>query len=155
MQKEILFKITVAGDGGVGKTTLLHYYINGEFLENASMTIGVEFFDKELIINNKTYKVMFWDVGGQERFRDLHQAYVGGSMGAIYMFDLSRISTLNSIDRWLEMLRSASGDIPILLVGSKYDLNITKAKKRLPSLRRSISSPSKGMFFCAMFSRFG
>ncbi len=57
------FKIVVAGDGGVGKTTLLHRYVNGEFLEETSMTLGLDIFNKEVEISGKSYKVLFWDVG--------------------------------------------------------------------------------------------
>ena len=49
MNSNILFKITIAGDGRVGKTTLLNYYVNGVFEKDTSMTIGVQFFQKQLI----------------------------------------------------------------------------------------------------------
>ncbi len=117
-----LFKIVVAGDGGVGKTTLLHRYVNGDFKGDTTMTIGLDIFNKEIEIAGKTYKIVFWDVGGQENFRTLHESLTKGVMGAIYMFDLSQLSTLRSINEWLAILRAHDGNIPILLVGSKYDL---------------------------------
>ncbi len=120
--KQDLFKIVVVGDGGVGKTTLLHRYVHGEYLRNASMTIGVEFFNKRMQVKNKEYRVIFWDVGGQKRFLALHDSYIGGSLGAICMFDMSRIQTLYHIEEWLNIVRRNCGDIPILLVGAKYDL---------------------------------
>jgi Ras-related protein Rab-11B len=122
MESDFLFKITIAGEGGVGKTTLLNYYVNGVFQKDTSMTVGVQFFQKKVELKNQTYNLMFWDVGGQDRFKDLHTSYVGGSMGAILMFDLSRTSTLFQVDDWIKMLREKNEDIPILLVGSKYDL---------------------------------
>ena len=49
-QKSIMFKVLTAGEGGVGKTTLLYRYVKGEFLEDTRMTLGVGFFLKELVV---------------------------------------------------------------------------------------------------------
>ncbi len=38
------------------------------------------------------------------------------------MFDLSRITTLHTFDEWLSIIRTHDKDIPILLIGSKYDV---------------------------------
>ncbi len=115
-------KIVVAGDGGVGKTTMLHRYINRKYLDDTRMTIGLEIFNKDVKVNGSLYQVIFWDVGGQEHFRELHEFLIKGVMGAIFMFDLSRMNTLKSLDEWLAILRAYDKDIPILIVGSKYDL---------------------------------
>ncbi|MCK4781237.1 MAG: hypothetical protein KAT57_13640, partial [Candidatus Lokiarchaeota archaeon] len=65
--KPILLKIITCGEGGVGKTTLLHRYIEGVFLPDALMTIGVQFLLKELEIEGKKILLQIWDFGGQER----------------------------------------------------------------------------------------
>ncbi|MBY8982818.1 MAG: hypothetical protein KGD57_07710, partial [Candidatus Lokiarchaeota archaeon] len=51
--KPIILKVLTAGEGGVGKTTLLRRYVDGIFMADTRMTIGVEFFLKELIIEGK------------------------------------------------------------------------------------------------------
>ncbi|MHA2130550.1 MAG: ADP-ribosylation factor-like protein, partial [Promethearchaeota archaeon] len=61
-----LFKIITAGDGGVGKTTLLYRYVEGRFLESTKMTLGVEFFMKEIHIEDEIINLQVWDFGGQE-----------------------------------------------------------------------------------------
>ena len=43
MTPDLTFKIVFAGEGGVGKTTMLHKYIEGRFLEDTKMTIGVDY----------------------------------------------------------------------------------------------------------------
>ena len=134
MKEETIYKIIVAGDGAVGKTTMLHYYIDGVFKGDTKLTVGVEFFPKKVEIMEKTYNVVFWDVGGQERFREMHRSLTGGAVGAVLMFDLSRLSTLNSIEEWLGILRERDKELPILLVGSKYDLIREMAKESIKEI---------------------
>ena len=57
MVKPTVLKVITAGDGGVGKTTLLYKYIEGKFLADTRMTIGVEFFLKELTIDEDNKKI--------------------------------------------------------------------------------------------------
>jgi len=45
-------KIIVAGEGVVDKTTLLHRYVEGKFIPDTKLTVGVQFFLKEIIIDN-------------------------------------------------------------------------------------------------------
>jgi len=59
-----LLKIITAGDGGVGKTTLLYRYVEGRFLADTKMTLGVEFFIKELNIKGESISLQIWDFGG-------------------------------------------------------------------------------------------
>lgn len=69
MPKKFILKILTAGEGGVGKTTLLHRYVEGMFSADTRMTIGVEFFLKEVNIDSQHCTLQLWDFGGQERFR--------------------------------------------------------------------------------------
>ena len=89
MSRPLVLKILTAGEGGVGKTTLLHKYIKGEFLADTKMTIGVEFFLKEMNVDGFDVILQLWDFGGQERFRFLLESYVTGARGALLMFDLT------------------------------------------------------------------
>ncbi|MHA1105955.1 MAG: Rab family GTPase [Promethearchaeota archaeon] len=117
-----VIKIIITGNGGVGKTTLLHRYIEGKFLVNTYMTIGVEFFIKELDVDGSKVLMQIWDFGGQERFRFLLKNYAKGTKGALFLFDLTRPLSLESIDEWIDICRSEDPTVPILLIGSKADL---------------------------------
>jgi len=117
-----MFKLLTAGEGGVGKTTLLRRYIEGQFITDTKLTVGVEFFVKELELDGNACSLQLWDFGGQERFRFLLKSYVKGAKGAFLMFDLTRIDTLRTIDEWVKILRDSVPDLPILFVGTKLDL---------------------------------
>ena len=122
MVKPTVLKVVTAGDGGVGKTTLLHRYIEGKFLVDTRMTIGVEFFLKELVVDDKPILLQLWDFGGQERFRFLLDRYAIGARGAFLMFDLTRPLTFESIEHWLSIARITDPNMPVLLLGTKMDL---------------------------------
>jgi small GTP-binding protein len=127
-EKVFYKKIITAGDGAVGKTTLLHRYLEGKFLVDTKMTIGVEFFVKEICIEGITYKLQLWDLGGEKQFRFILKDYVSGANGALLMFDLTRVQTLYGIDDWVEIIRQENPNLPILFIGTKLDLmtnNIT------------------------------
>ena len=122
MSRSKVLKTIITGEGGVGKTTLLHRYIEGRFDANTRLTIGVEFFLKEIVIDEDSILLQIWDFGGQERFRLLLSNYVKGAKGALLLFDLTRPLTLNTLHEWVNICRSDDPELPILLVGSKADL---------------------------------
>ena len=122
MPKKFILKILTAGEGGVGKTTLLHRYVEGMFSADTRMTIGVEFFLKEVNIDSQHCTLQLWDFGGQERFRFLLESYVLGAKGALLLFDLTRPMSLEHLDQWVKLVRKSDPDLPILFLGTKNDL---------------------------------
>jgi small GTP-binding protein len=122
MPKKFILKILTAGEGGVGKTTLLHRYVEGKFSAETKMTIGVEFFLKETEIDDKQCTLQLWDFGGQERFRFLLESYVLGAKGALLMFDLTRMMSLENLEQWLNIVRKGDPNLPVLFLGTKVDL---------------------------------
>ncbi len=122
MPQKFILKILTAGEGGVGKTTLLHRYVEGKFSAETKMTIGVEFFLKETEIDSKHCTLQLWDFGGQERFRFLLESYVLGAKGALLMFDLTRLMSLENLQQWINIVRKGDPNLPVLFVGTKLDL---------------------------------
>jgi len=120
--KKFILKLLTAGDGGVGKTTLLHRYVEGKFSAETKMTIGVEFFLKEIQVDGQDCTLQLWDFGGQERFRFLLESYVLGAKGALLMFDLTRPITLENLEQWVSICRKSDPSLPILFLGTKSDL---------------------------------
>jgi small GTP-binding protein len=121
MAKKFVFKCLVAGQGGVGKTTLLTRAVTGNFVANTSMTIGVDFHLLNLDIDGGKVTLQLWDFGGQDRFRFMLESYVAGAKGAMLLYDLTRMRTLDNLDEWITICRKQDPNIPILFVGTKLD----------------------------------
>ena len=122
MQKFYLFKILIGGDASVGKTTLLRRFVDGMFDESTIMTVGVDFFIKQMNFDGMTCALQLWDLGGQEQFRHLMSSYVMGARGALLLIDLTRMPEMSGLLEWINILRMHDIDLPIILVGTKLDL---------------------------------
>ncbi len=112
----------VAGEGGVGKTTLLLKYVNGSFVADTSMTIGIQFHHKITKYHEVDYSLQLWDLGGQDRFRFILPSYTKGARGALLLYDMTRIQTLKTLEEWVIICRTYNKTMPILLCGTKADL---------------------------------
>ncbi len=118
------------GDASVGKTSLTMRYISGYFMEDLKLTIGVDFYSKTTSFKDKKVKLQIWDFGGEERFRFLLSQYSKGANGAFFLFDITNQTSLDHLPDWTQVIREHAGDIPIMLIGSKADLNEFRAVLR-------------------------
>jgi len=126
LSQSSVLKIIVAGDGGVGKTSLIRRYVSGYFDPAESITIGCDFYTKVLSAHNgRQFKLQIWDVGGQEQFRALLPLWSKGSKGAILLFDVGSIESYLHLDEWLSIVLEGgkTENFPIIVVGNKRDLS--------------------------------
>ena len=120
---DLIFKLVLIGDSGVGKTNILSRYISNEFSLASQPTVGVEFGSKIIKKLDKSIKLQIWDTAGQERYKSITNAYYKGSKGAFVVYDISRKTTFENVDKWIDELKeNATEDVHIMLVGNKTDL---------------------------------
>ena len=62
------FKITVIGDGAVGKTSLIKKYTQGAFQKEYISTLGTQFSKYEEVIDGEKVELFLWDIAGQDSF---------------------------------------------------------------------------------------
>ena len=133
MSDDLMFKVCLFGDGGVGKTTLINRYLTGVFKTDSSITIGVDFHVKRIEVNSKKVSLQIWDFAGEERFRFLLPRYVVGASAGIFMYDITRYSSLKNFDEWIEIFKNgynskgANSQLPVIMVGGKLDLHFKRA----------------------------
>jgi small GTP-binding protein len=125
--KEILKKIVLLGDGGVGKTSMIARYVIDKFDDKYIATIGTKVSRKDiqlvypnLIVN---LRMMIWDILGQKEYSKIRSASMTGAHGIIVVGDLSRPETISALnDFWLAESGKIVGDLPTVFVGNKVDL---------------------------------
>jgi small GTP-binding protein len=123
MQHLYVFKVIIIGPGAVGKTSILHRFVENKFSFRYKMTIGADFLSKVILRNGDTIKLQIWDIGGQDRYKFLRQNFFDGANGALIVFDLSRWHTFEELENWLSDLREyANEEIPFAIIGNKVDL---------------------------------
>ena len=94
---DLMFKILILGDSGVGKSSLFLRYTKNEFNADMRSTIGVEFGLKFLKIEDFQLKIQIWDTAGMERYRSLTSAYYKGAKGVIIVYDICRKKSFEDI----------------------------------------------------------
>jgi Ras-related protein Rab-11A len=120
---DLIFKVVLIGDSGVGKSNILTRYLKDEFSLNTKTTVGVEFGTKQIAVDDIKIKAQIWDTAGQERYRSITNAYYKGSKGALLVYDITKRNTFENVDRWLEEFKkNCDPDISIILIGNKCDL---------------------------------
>ena len=120
---DVIYKILLVGDSGVGKTNIMLRYLNKEFNINTKATVGVEFGSKNIIIDKKVIKGQIWDTAGQERYRAITSAYYKGAHGAFVVYDITLKESFEAVDRWINDLRNNTDErLEIILIGNKSDL---------------------------------
>ncbi|CAA0814079.1 Ras-related protein RABA2a [Striga hermonthica] len=125
---DYLFKVVLIGDSGVGKSNLLSRFTRNEFCLESKSTIGVEFATRTLQVEGRTIKAQIWDTAGQERYRAITSAYYRGALGALLVYDVTKPTTFENVNRWLKELRDhADSNIIIMLIGNKTDLKHLRA----------------------------
>ena len=148
---DVLFKVVLVGDAGVGKTNLLAYFsqfddeiqlhsadelaiadengVAASFQAARKPTIGVEFGTKTVVHPDGTrIRAQIWDTAGQERYRAITSSHYRRAAGALLVYDVSQPRTFtNALESWLQELKDASDTDAgvlnsIMLIGNKTDL---------------------------------
>ncbi|XP_056262189.1 ras-related protein Rab-26-like [Pseudoliparis swirei] len=129
---DIVFKVMLVGDSGVGKTCLLVRFKDGAFLAGSFIsTVGIDFRNKVLNIDGVTVKLQIWDTAGQERFRSVTHAYYRDAHALLLLYDVTNKTSFDNIQAWLtEIHEYAQQDVVLMLLGNKADATHEQVIKR-------------------------
>lgn len=118
----VSLKVGMIGDAQIGKTSLMVKYVEGSFDEDYIQTLGVNFMEKAISIRNTEITFSIWDLGGQREFVNMLPLVSNDAVAILFMFDLTRKSTLNSVKEWYRQARGFNKTAIPFLVGTKFDL---------------------------------
>merc|ERR1711977_436022 len=120
---DMLIKLLLIGDSGVGKSCLLCRYSDDVFNSNFITTIGIDFKIRTIELDGAKIKLQIWDTAGQERFRTITQAYYRGAMGILLVYDVTDDKSFNNIRTWMRNIEQhANEQVVKILLGNKCDM---------------------------------
>ena len=76
-------------------------------------------------MDGKIIKAQIWDTAGQEKWNAITSAYYRGALGAMIVYDITKVLSYDKCEWWLRQLRNYNTDpnMVIILVGNKFDLH--------------------------------
>ncbi|KAF9141222.1 septum-promoting GTP-binding protein 1 [Mortierella sp. GBA39] len=152
-KSSVVIKVGMVGDSQIGKTSLMVKYVEGSFDEDYVQTLGVNFMEKTISIRNTEITFSIWDLGGQREFVNMLPLVCNDAVAILFMFDLSRKSTLNSIKEWYRQARGFNKTAIPFLVGTKYDYFSTFSKEEQEEVTKQARKFARAMkaplIFCS------
>ena len=120
---DVKYKIMVLGESRVGKTSLIKRYTKDQFGGVYLTTVGMDFQDKIIEIEDKKIRLQVWDTAGQERFRNVTKSYFQSSHGLLVVYDITDKESFEKINFWMKNIKeNAPENAKLILVGNKCDL---------------------------------
>jgi len=120
---KLTLKVSLLGDSGVGKTSLVSRWITGEFQNDLKPTIGTNHQTKTLTIKEEEIVLFLWDTAGQEKFQSLTPLFVRQSSAVVIVVNSNSAEIGKSVNNWTNLVRKECGNFPpIILAVNKIDL---------------------------------
>ena len=151
---KVAVKVGMVGDSQVGKTSLMVKYVENTFDEDYIQTLGVNFMEKTIAVRGNEITFTIWDLGGQREFISMLPLVCNDAFAILFMFDLSRKSTLVSVREWYRQVRNYNKTAKAILIGTKYDLFQTEfddeTKEEITNKARKFATAMKApLIFCS------
>ena len=121
--KMIQKKICMLGDFSVGKTSLVKRFVSGIYDDAYLSTIGVTLSRKPISLSDSVaVNLIIWDLAGGDEFTGIQANYLIGAAGALLVCDLTRPSTLQTAEKYAEVILTINPNAQLILLGNKADL---------------------------------
>ena len=117
-------KISLIGDSGVGKTSIIDRFTKGIFNEKVQLTVGIGYSQKFLSIKETIVECNLWDSAGTERYRAIGKECYRDAFIVCLVYDITKYETYESLEKyWFPSLQENGEKCVILgIIGNKSDL---------------------------------
>lgn len=142
---ELMYKVVLLGDGAVGKTSIRRNFLGKGFISSHLATIGVDFAQKYVSVNNHTVRLVIWDLAGQTGFERVRKHYYQGCSALILVYSVINRESFDNLTWWLvEAFKYNQMIPPTAILANKIDL-------RSPEVNEREVSTEDGLRFKEMF----
>jgi len=142
---DLLFKLLLIGDSGVGKTCILFRFSDDAFNTTFISTIGIDFKIKTIELKGKKIKLQIWDTAGQERIHTITTSYYRGAMGIMLVYDITNSKSYENIAKWLRNIdEHANEDVEKMILGNKCDMD---ENRQVPKEKGEVIAREHGIKF--------
>ncbi|TXT16034.1 hypothetical protein VHUM_00537 [Vanrija humicola] len=142
----MVFKITVLGDGGVGKTALTVQFTMSSFVETYDPTIE-DCYRKQWVVDEQPCLLEVLDTAGQEEYTALRDQWIRDGEGFLVVYSVTAKSTWSRVEKIVDRVMLVKNEnshaatdspgyaagqrranapsrnkIPIVIVGNKRDM---------------------------------
>lgn len=140
-------KLVLFGNPSVGKTSLIQRYVNNKFEEEYLSTLGYNVYEKRIDFENENSVVfVIFDIGGQEKFRELRQKYAAGANAAFLVYDITNRESFINIPNWYNDLRAFTNNAHFIIVGNKIDIENERQVNREEAEDLALRLQADGFF---------
>ncbi|ORX33995.1 P-loop containing nucleoside triphosphate hydrolase protein [Kockovaella imperatae] len=99
----MLFKVSVLGDGGVGKTAITVQFTMSSFVETYDPTIE-DCYRKQWVVDDQPCLLEVLDTAGQEEYTALRDQWIRDGEGFLIVYSICSRQTFDRIDRIIERI---------------------------------------------------
>ena len=116
-------KLVVAGDGGVGKTSIIVRYTKDQFSEGYEPTLEDNYHAKIELENNESLEIEIADTAGQEDYKALRDKFMAEGDAFLIVYSIIDARSLQMAESLLEQISvlHENEDFKFVLAGNKCD----------------------------------
>jgi small GTP-binding protein len=113
-------KLIIVGPSGVGKTSLVEYFMHEQLSTEVVSTVSPAFANATITLADQTQvDLQIWDTAGQEKYQSISQMFYREAHVALICYFYSDISFIAG---WASRVRELAPKCAVYLVATKADL---------------------------------
>jgi Ras-related protein Rab-21 len=133
-------RVVFIGEAGVGKTSIVHSYVNGT-AGCTRTTLGADYSAAKVLHGGVEYPIEIWDTAGAERYRSIGPVYYRKASAAVAVFDLTAPLTLQELNFWISHYRQHSEHDFVVIVGNKSDADAAVSFEQCQEFAAAMGAP--------------